>query len=73
MNDYSPAATAYFAEAKAHFATVVRDKHGISKSGVHRGRVQGVKWNAPGSRLASASSDKTAAIYSIRGRLVRWG
>ncbi len=70
MNDDSVAAAAYGAEARAHFASFVRDRHGITKGGAHRDKVQCVAWNALGTRLASASSDKTAAVYSIRGRLV---
>eukprot|EP00040_Diaphanoeca_grandis_P040011 m.260939 g.260939 ORF g.260939 m.260939 type:complete len:327 (-) comp40907_c0_seq1:75-1055(-) len=63
--------TAYVDAAVKFFTTKVKDKNGVAKS-CHRNKVHSIEWNANGSRLGSASADKTAAMHSIQGsRLVR--
>jgi len=61
----------YVDDAVSFFTKKVKDKNGVSKS-CHRNEVHSIEWNSSGSRLGSASADKTAAMHTIQGpKLVR--
>eukprot|EP00039_Didymoeca_costata_P028334 m.20708 g.20708 ORF g.20708 m.20708 type:complete len:323 (+) comp6926_c0_seq1:203-1171(+) len=59
----------YVEEAKKYFSSVP-DKHGALTE-AHRGQVHAVGWNLTGQRLASASADSTAMLYTLKGKLVK--
>eukprot|EP00048_Salpingoeca_helianthica_P021228 m.11076 g.11076 ORF g.11076 m.11076 type:complete len:345 (-) comp5732_c0_seq1:28-1062(-) len=61
VKDYS----LYLSQARKHFRETVKERSGVARS-YHRGKVLSLAWNMTGSRLASGSEDKTAAVYTIK-------